>query len=1062
MTPWHEIRRGGAEAGRKRGVYHLESFRLRVNSAPPRLRVEILAALFLLTLPAPAQQPDAFAAIALDPAPVRRGGVSEKKPPALPNIVLESARDNSSVTLPRRTVIDSVPAYRAALADLKKQYAPFLRDLVPPAPSTRAVHKLDTFQFRYEDDADRRDFSRVLRGEGQWQTVRIPDYRGPVGAWAGYYRAVFRAPDAVRKHETQVLRFGAVDYRCQVYLNGRMVGTHTGLFAPFEIDLTPYLLPADNVLVVRVENDFSMLGGNSWKAPDVTGDKIYAAVGPGWNEPVTGWHHCPPGAGIWQAVVLEGRPKLAIRDIFVRPDPAGRAIEARVEVWQPEKINRPLTLTVSLFPANFQGPAVENIPVEVAPAGPGANEYRFRLHTGDLRQWTPDTPWLYTLRARVAPEDGPADVRQARFGVRTFSIDETSDTKGTLLLNGEPVILRGANTMGNFQRPVMEGNLDQAIDDILIAKLAHMNFIRLTQTPVQPEVYDLCDRLGLMLQTDLPLFGYLRRGTLEEAVKQAGEMERLIRNHPSSIMISYINEPFSPESRKTAHRNHSRVELERFFDAASAVVRVYNPDRAIKPIEGDYDPPSPGLPDNHIYCTWYGSHGVPIGKFIRGYWISNKDGWKHGSGEYGVEGLDVAATMFKNYPKDWLPASVDAKWSPLSIPSAQTGTMHFGWFDAQDTMRQWIEASQRHQAWGVRAMTRAFRRQSDRIVTTAVHLLIDAWPSGWMKSLVDVDRNPKPAYFEFREALTPLLVDLRADRLRYYSGENLQVELWVANDRRAAWPAGELVWELWRGGERIFAQSAPASIPSYGAAFQGYFRPVAPKVSKRETFRVRAGLKGPGGTVVHDTTLEVEVFPPPRANSRLKIGVVGREGGRAWKLAQSLGATPILFAPDAKLALVDSPEALDPLRAALSAWVSKGGVALFLEQPTGTVWNPGADPVRVAALRSVEFVSRKTGHPLVAAAQPFDFAWWYDPDKDYFEYLATTYLDGPHLVPILISGVPATAGDPNPKPRTVVVAAERRHGQGTMIFSQIRASERTKVEPPARAYFQSIIDRLPK
>ena len=56
----------------------------------------------------------------------------------------------------------------------------------------------------------------------------------------------------------------------------------------------------------------------------------------------------------------------------------------------------------------------------------------------------------------------------------------------------------------------MRGDFDQLIDDILLAKLCNMNFLRLTQRPVQEEIYDYCDRLGLMIQTDLPLFGAIR------------------------------------------------------------------------------------------------------------------------------------------------------------------------------------------------------------------------------------------------------------------------------------------------------------------------------------------------------------------------------------------------------------------------------------------------------------------------------------------------------------------------------------------------------------------------
>ncbi len=531
-------------------------------------------------------------------------------------------------------------------------------------------------------------------------------------------------------------------------------------------------------------------------------------------------------------------------------------------------------------------------------------------------------------------------------------------------------------------------------------------------------------------------------------------MERLVRSHPANIMISYINEPFAPQGKQ--HRHLRREELERFFEAASAGVKVYNPDRVIKAVDGDYDPPAPGLPDNHIYSAWYGSHAVPIGKFIRGYWVDAKPGWKMGSGEYGIEGLEDAETMYRHYPKSWLPATPASPWNPGKIPFAQTYTMHHAWFDAQDTMEEWIAASQRHQAWGVREMTRAFRRQSDRIVSTAVHLLIDAWPAGWMKALVDSDRCPKPAYFEFKEALTPLMVDIRTDQRHYYAGEALRLEFWVANDRRAEFSRGLLVYEVLRNGRRVFAQSAAARIPSYGAEFQGRFRWVAPAVASREKITVRLGLLAPDGHLAHDTEAIVEVFPAPTGITR-KVVIAGREGGRAWKLAESLGARPELFRAGARVVLVDSFDAFETARSGILEAARAGATVLLLEQGQAGEWNLGGRVVKVNRMRGKEFVSRKTGHPLVAGFEPFDFSYWYDPEKDYIEYVAEGYLEGEGLAPVLITGETARPGDPYPIHRTRSVVAEMRMGRGRLIFSQLKTTGRMQAEPIARMFLERIL-----
>ena len=70
---------------------------------------------------------------------------------------------------------------------------------------------------------------------------------------------------------------------------------------------------------------------------------------------------------------------------------------------------------------------------------------------------------------------------------------------------------------------------------------------------------------------------------------------------------------------------------------------------------------------------------------------------------------------------------------PDRITRAQTGKFHFMFFDTQRTVTNWVAASRRHQAWATRIMTEAFRRDN-RMNSIAIHLFIDAWPSGWMKA----------------------------------------------------------------------------------------------------------------------------------------------------------------------------------------------------------------------------------------------------------------------------------------------------------------------------------------
>jgi hypothetical protein len=80
---------------------------------------------------------------------------------------------------------------------------------------------------------------------------------------------------------------------------------------------------------------------------------------------------------------------------------------------------------------------------------------------------------------------------------------------------------------------------------------------------------------------------------------------------------------------------------------------------------------------------------------------------------------------------------------------------HYLWYPTPQTRDQWIEASQLHQEWITRLMTESFRRLPG-MNTFAIHLFIDAWPAGWMKTIMDVNRIPKKAWFTFRDVLSPV------------------------------------------------------------------------------------------------------------------------------------------------------------------------------------------------------------------------------------------------------------------------------------------------------------------
>lgn len=672
-------------------------------------------------------------------------------------------------------------------AQLRKYYAPFLEN------HARVVKEdsvdITDFKFRHETEEDKADFSVALSGGGEWKNVKIPHYFGPEGIWNAFYRTEIEIDKKTGKH--YVLDFQGVDYIGEVYVNGRMAGRHIGFFAPFSVEITDYVRNGKNTILVVAKNHLTTLGVSDKNGKRCFGDKIYAATFLGYDEPELGWHHCPAGAGIWGSVKLVTLGRHRIKDIYVRPDIDKSEITVNTIIdtfeFHGDFAEFKGKISYTLEGRNFKETVFEN--KEGKPLTPITVSENYLTDTFKLdtfKLWTPDTPYLYEITVTLTDLDGNVLAEgQTHFGMRKFHMDENSTPKGALYLNNERVIMRGANEMGHLPRCVMEGDFEQLIDDILIAKVCHLNFYRVTQRPVHKEIYDYFDMLGMMCQSDFPLFSYMRYSILGDALKQVDEMERHTRNHPSVVIETFANETSDPSCWDHEQYAMSKEHVDKFCDAAKIVVEIYNPDRVIKYFEGDYAPQREcyGISDFHTYTFWYISHGMASGKMNKGYIPGIRPEWMCGCGEYGTDGLDRWELMKKYCPEDWLPETLDEPWAPNTIARAQCYALHGNFFPEKNNAGEWISASREWQRIALKQYVHILRRRVDYIESTAVHLLIDAWPTGWTKTLVDVDRIPKPAYYSFKEANILTRVDLRRDKYVVYEEDIIPTEIYAFNDR---------------------------------------------------------------------------------------------------------------------------------------------------------------------------------------------------------------------------------------------------------------------------------------
>jgi len=1015
---------------------------------------------------------DIFADIGTRTIAERRGQLEGVCPPALARKFLPATQSNPKAAFRPVPKLDSAEKLQAELARQRRRYAVFMKDLAPELPSHRITRRLEEFQWRMETDTDRTDAQHTHSGAGEWKTIKVPHFGGPIGRAVAYYRTPFTVTREMLAKGAVFVKFGAVDYKAHVFVNGHYLGSHEGFFAPFEFECLSAVREGENTLLVKVENDAVYMGNGAWGQKE-EGDKLYAATNLGWDDPELGWWHCPPGFGIYQDVFVEARAPLHLSDLWVRPLPGQQRAEASIEVWNKDRANQAVSVEISVFGQNFKKTVIKGLRhtpgTRIIPGvgdlqkptdnqdvtltmGAGANIIKVSLPIPAPRLWDLETPWLYQLQVRLLNEQGHVlDTAKQQFGMRTFRQDTETVPKGRMYLNDREIKLRGANTMGFEQQDVFQHNLPQLMDDILLAKICNMNFLRLTQRPVQKEVYEYADRLGLMTQTDLPLFGCLRFNKFAEAIRQAEEMERLIRPHACNIMISYINEPFPVASGKP-HRHLTRPDMQAFFEAADLAVRVLNPDRVIKHVDGDYDPPNEALPDNHCYCGWYNGHGLELGKLHRGYWVPVKPDWMYGCGEFGSEGIDFPDLMKRRYPAKWLPGPDESTWSPDLIQGAQTGKFHYMWFDTQRTLADWTTVSQRHQAWATRLFAERFRRDN-RMVTFAIHLFIDAFPASWMKTIMDCERRPKPAYFAYRDALEPLTVSIRTDRWKFSAGEAMPVEFWVSNDTSQTSKKLTLRWQIEVEGKIIFAQQTSASVSAMQSTFQGFFAPRAPQVEERTRYTLRLALAN-GAKVLTDTAIDVEVFPEQPALTGTSVSLLGT--GKGAQLLKELGIKPITNNRQPTTIVADYA-AYKRRQAELDRSVEAGTRLVFLELPVGQ-YEIGGSKVTVVdcVMRPREFVSRDTGHALVNGFEPEDFKCWFDSASDCFMPLLSSMFEAEGWIPILTNGNGVWGGSAWKK---MLAAAERTAGKGSYIVCQVSLAGRTKHNPTAAEFARRLLSR---
>lgn len=763
-----------------------------------------------------------------------------------------------------------------------------------------------------------------------------------------------------------LLSFGAVDYWCQVFVNGALAGEHEGGYTPFTLAVSGLMRPGTNELAVRVY-DAAQEGLTQERWP---GPVAEPPAGPPFSA-----IDIPHGkqewylnlGGIWQDVTLTATPAAYLAGLRVTPD--RHSGEARFEVELAGALDALAGAELSLRVADADGGSWQTN----LPAVAGQGRYAATIAVGRPRLWSLEDPYRYSASVTLKAAGG-ADSLATAFGFREIGYDE-----GRLLLNGEPIFLLCALDQDLY--PATDATVpseEYLRDQFLKAKELGLNSLRCHIKPPDPRYLDLADELGLLIWAEIPSWRtFYRKGTLVPSRRDLGpaikarveatlvEMINRDYNHPSLVIWTIVNEDWGTSLALSAA---DRAWVAAMYERCKAL----DPTRLCvdnSPCLNQWGPNvhvRSDLDDMHIYANipdQAATFAQTVEQLnLRPLWTYSSNGDAVRSGheplilsEFGNWGLPLLEPLlgpdgeepawFKLGPwwSGWegepgWPTGVRERFAQLGLAAV--------WPDYQ----AFATATQWHQFNAMKFELEAMRRQPNLAGYVITELSDIYWESN---GLLDFHRNPKVYHERFGSINAPDVIVPEPTRYVYWDDEPIVARLHLSHYGPSSWEGATLRWRL---GAAAGELAAPALARGAVAALPTQSWP-APAGEGTRVAQLDLSLAGAGGQALAENRLELLLLPAAAraATYQLPVAVIGGPGlatapaelaagspdgapsadelldapeatGLAGALRRLGYTTRARLGPDTAVAVSASPTA------ELLRWVRNGGALLYLNQ----------------------------------------------------------------------------------------------------------------------------------
>ena len=278
-----------------------------------------------------------------------------------------------------------------------------------------------------------------------------------------------------------LLNFGAVDWKCEVFVNRIKVGEHTGGYSYFYFDITKYLKKTKNIISLRV-TDITDTYYSTWGK--------FQPVGKQTINPKEKWY--TPSSGIWQTVWLEPVTSHYIEKIEINNNYDNKEIGLNFHVANDLK----LPIEYSIKYNN-----------EIIAIGKGKSNKLISINvTQNFRPWSPSEPNLYMITAELKSDIGESlDNITSYTTIRKIEMKGDSSNKQRIFLNDKPLFNMGALDQGYWPDGLYTPPSEEAmLYDIQKMKDLGFNTLRKHVKIESFRYYYQCDKIGMLVWQDMP------------------------------------------------------------------------------------------------------------------------------------------------------------------------------------------------------------------------------------------------------------------------------------------------------------------------------------------------------------------------------------------------------------------------------------------------------------------------------------------------------------------------------------------------------------------------------